>query len=134
MINMMDDLTSNLLKISLTASAKRTNVIAHNIANAETAGFKASSVVFEDNLKKALQKQAISLTTTNAKHIGASASEKLIEVKTDTSTSMNEDGNNVDVDLQMTNLAANFILYSTLISQINSRLSMTHYVITGGNK
>jgi len=130
----VDDLTSNLLKISLTASAKRTSVIAHNIANAETAGFKASKVIFEDNLKKALKNQTTSLTTTNSKHIGMNTSEKLIEVKTDTSTAMNEDGNNVDVDLQMTNLAANYILYSTLISQINSRLSMTHYVIKGGNK
>jgi flagellar basal-body rod protein FlgB len=130
----MDDLTSNLLKISLTAAAKRTNVIAHNIANAETAGFKASSVEFEDNLKRALKSQAATLTTTSDKHIDSILSQDLIKVKTDTSTSMNEDGNNVDVDLQMTNLAANFILYSTLISQINSRLSMTNYVITGGSK
>lgn len=130
----LDDLTSNLLKISLTATTKRTNVIAHNIANAETAGFKASTVVFEENLKKALNNQVTALTTTNEKHISNTSFKNLIEVKTDTSTSMNEDGNNVDVDLQMTNLAANYILYSTLISQINSRLSMTNYVITGGSK
>ncbi len=133
MIN-LDDLTSNMLKLSLTATAKRTNVIAHNIANAETAGFKASSVVFEDNLKKALKNHSTTLKTTNDKHISTTASQSLIEVKTDTSTSMNEDGNNVDPDLQMTNLAANYILYSTLISQINSRLSMTNYVITGGSR
>lgn len=128
----MDDFTSNLLKISLDAAAQRTSVIANNIANAETAGFKASKVVFEDNLKKALQNQSTTLTTTNDKHISTNSSQDLIEVVTDRSTSMNEDGNNVDIDLQMTNLAANQIQYYALISQINSRLSMTEYVIKGG--
>jgi flagellar basal-body rod protein FlgB len=47
---------------------------------------------------------------------------------------MRLDGNNVDIDNEMTNLAANTILYNTLINQANSRISMRRYVINEGRR
>jgi flagellar basal-body rod protein FlgB len=44
---------------------------------------------------------------------------------------MRLDGNNVDIDKEMAGLAENTILYNTLISQANSRISMRRYVISG---
>ena len=46
-----------------------------------------------------------------------------------TTTSINDNSNNVDIDLEMTELAANEIYYSVLIGQLNSKLACLNYVI-----
>lgn len=57
-----------------------------------------------------------------------------ISVKRDKSTSMRMDGNNVDLDLEKVNQAANTLMYNTLITQANSKLNMTKNVISGGGR
>jgi flagellar basal-body rod protein FlgB len=44
------------------------------------------------------------------------------------------DGNNVDVDVEMGNNAANSILYNTLITQLNTKYSVLRHVISEGRK
>ena len=46
---------------------------------------------------------------------------------------MRTDGNNVDMDLEKVNQAANSLMYNALITQANSKLNMTKSVILGGN-
>ncbi|EYE88796.1 flagellar basal body rod protein FlgB [Fervidicella metallireducens AeB] len=136
MIEKIDELNYLLLKKSLNASAERGRVIAHNIANVNTKGFKASRVVFEDKLKDAIENANVGLKTTHDKHIndGSSISTLSHDVIKDKSTSMRLDGNNVDIDNEMANLAANNILYNALISQANSRISVRRYVISEGRR
>lgn len=136
MVQNNDELTYILLKKSLDASSERGRVIANNIANVNTKGFKASKVIFEDKLKDILENKGIELTVTNKRHIrgGSSISNIEYEVQKDNSTSMRPDGNNVDIDIEMSNLAANTILYNTLISQANSRLSMRRFIISEGRR
>ena len=121
----MADITYELIKKSLDASALRQRVIAHNIANINTKGFKRSEVVFEDTLKKELDKKGNNLS--NIDSIKP-------EVKTDYSTSIREDGNNIDIDLEMANMAANSLLFNTLVTQFNTKLSVMRYVINEGRK
>jgi hypothetical protein len=54
-----------------------------------------------------------------------------IQVKRNTTTSMREDGNNVDLDFEMVNQAANNLMYDALVTQVNNRISITRYVING---
>lgn len=118
----MGDMTYDLLKKSLDASALRQRVIANNIANANTKGFKRSEVVFEDVLGEELQKGT---SLENMSKIEP-------QVIQDNSTSMREDGNNVDMDMEMANMAANDILYNTLITQLNTKYDTLSLVINGG--
>ncbi|QCX32356.1 flagellar basal body rod protein FlgB [Caloramator sp. E03] len=131
MVEKIDEISYSLLKKSLDASSERGRVIANNIANVNTKGFKASRVVFEDKLNDALENRSIDLATTNEKHIkkGNSLSNLNYDVVKDKSTSMRTDGNNVDIDNEMVNLATNTILYNALINQANSRISMRRLVI-----
>lgn len=131
MVEKIDEISYSLLKKTLDASSERGRVIANNIANVNTKGFKASRVVFEDKLKDALENRSIDLTTTNERHIkkGNSLSNINYDVVKDKSTSMRTDGNNVDIDNEMVNLAANTILYNALINQANSRITMRRLVI-----
>jgi len=119
------DITYKLLKKSLDASALRQRVIANNIANINTKGFKKSDVVFEETLKGEMKRYVNNPDT--AKSVKP-------EVIKDETTGFRQDGNNVDIDLEMSNMAANNIQYNTLVTQLNSRLSLLKYVISEGRK
>lgn len=133
MVQNIDENTYNLLKKSLDAVSARQNAIAQNIANINTKGYKAFRVVFEDKLKDQMDGKSISLVKTNEKHLDGSNGESSdYEVVRDNSTSMNQDGNNVDIDNEMTNLAANTIKYEALINEVNSKITARNFVINGG--
>ncbi|KRQ87063.1 Flagellar basal body rod protein FlgB [Caloramator mitchellensis] len=132
----IDNISMEMLKKALDASSARNRVISHNIANINTKGYKAFRVVFEDKLKQAVSGESLPLKTTNSKHLndGTSLENLNYEIKKDNTTSMRTDGNNVDIDNEMTNLAANAILYNSLVSQANSRFAMRRYVISEGRR
>lgn len=136
MVQNIDEISYSLIKKSLNASTERGRIIAHNIANVNTAGFKASKVVFEDKLNNVLESKTVGLRVTNTKHIqdGNTIDNLKEDVVRDKTTSMRADGNNVDIDNQMTEMAANSILYNALINQANNRISSRRYVITGGGR
>ncbi len=122
--------TYNLLKKSMDASALRSKVIANNISNINTKGYKKFYVTFEDTLNESMGGNK--LKTDNSKHMQTGSSNGEIVVQRDESTSMRQDGNNVDIDLEMTNQAANSLMYNALVKQVNSKISLTSYVIRGG--
>jgi len=124
------DATYDLLKKSLDASALRGKVIANNIANINTKNYKELSVSFEDTLNGNMN--ADTLKTDNSKHIQTASASGEISVQRDENTSMRQDGNNVDIDLEMSNQAANELMYDALVSQVNSKISLTSYVVGGG--
>ncbi|MBU3218547.1 flagellar basal body rod protein FlgB [Clostridium algidicarnis] len=122
----------NMLKKSLDASSIRGKTIANNIANINTKGYKKYQVKFEETLNESFNE--FKLKTTNEKHINKGQSYGDIEVVQDQSSSMREDGNNVDIENEKVNQAANTLMYNTLVSQANSKLSNLRYVITGGGR
>lgn len=121
----------DLLKKGIEAANTRAKVISNNIANINTADYKKFDVVFEDTLKN--DGSSISMKTTNESHLTKGNSEGSISVVQDESTSMREDGNNVDLDVEKVNQAANEMKYNALIQQASGKLSNIKYVISGGN-
>ncbi|MCX7904167.1 MAG: flagellar basal body rod protein FlgB [Caloramator sp.] len=136
MIRNIDELSYMMLKKSLDATSARGRVIAHNIANVNTKGYKAFRVVFEDKLRNILKGESLSLKVTNDKHLddGSSIENLNYDLKKDNSSSMRLDGNNVDIDNEMANLAANAILYNALVSQANSKIAMRRFIISEGRR
>ncbi|WP_246599378.1 flagellar basal body rod protein FlgB [Clostridium lacusfryxellense] len=112
------------------ASALRGKVIANNVANINTENYKKLYVTFEETLNGSMGSNT--LKTDNIKHIQTGSANGDIEVQRDESTSMRQDGNNVDIDLEMTNQAANTLMFNALVQQASSKLSLTSYVIGGG--
>lgn len=124
--------TYNLIKNGLNASSLRGEIISNNIANINTANFKRSYVSFEDQFKKSSSE--LSLKVTKNKHITDNKASGTAKVLKDESTSMRTDGNNVDLELEKTNQAANTMLYNALVTSANGKISNLRYVITGGGK
>lgn len=122
--NMWDNLfgSVDLLKKGMDTSWLRDEVISNNLANADTTGFKTSQVKFEDAFADALEGKGVALNTTDARHIavGASKVESVSpQVVTDSDTSLRYDGNNVDAEHEMAEMAKNTIEYYALVSKMN---------------
>ena len=122
----MSDYSYELIKKGLDMSSLRQRTASSNIANINTPNYEVNKVEFEKYLKQAGDNLA--LKTTDEKHIGQKKDAKPVISKRE-STTFNENGNNVDIDIEMTELAANEIYYSVLISQLNARLGNLNYVI-----
>ncbi|WP_160670690.1 flagellar basal body rod protein FlgB [Clostridium sp. C8-1-8] len=124
-----DNYTYNLIKRGLDVSSLRSKVIANNIANINTKGYKRNTVSFEDTLKDASNDiENTGYTNVDEGSFGQ------VKLGKDTSSSMRADGNNVDLESEKVNQAANTMLYNALITQANNKISMTRYVITGGGR
>jgi flagellar basal-body rod protein FlgB len=126
----LDNKVYNLIKSDLKASSLRSKVISNNIANINTKDYKRYYVSFEETLNDSIHN--LELDTTDNRHIKINEESGKVEVKQDKSSSMRTDGNNVDIDNEMANQAANALMYNAMISQINNRLSNTRFVINGG--
>ena len=129
MSNYMDSgsYTYDLIKKGLNTATLRGKVTANNIANINTEGYKKFNVSFEDTLKDVSSelRETGRVKVSNVE-IGD------IRVGKDTTTSMNMNGNNVDIEAEKTNQAANTLLYNALIGKANSKLSTKKYIISGG--
>ena len=124
------------LKLGLDASWKRSEVIANNIANNDTPGYKRASVAFEDYYRAALEQETgegFTMKSTREKHFaGTQESQPQIVIQTEDDTSMRMDENNVDIEKEMTDLATNTLYYYTLQSKVSSEFNQLSIAITGG--
>lgn len=121
------------LNKQLDATALNQKVIANNVANVNTPGFKKSTVSFTEQLRKALNRKEAVLLTTDSRHIGGFA--KINEVTPaavqEKTTAMVYNQNNVDIDQEMVNLAANTLIYEFSTDALNGKFSTLSYVIKG---
>lgn len=118
------DNTYDLIKLGIDASNVRAKTIANNMANINTKDYKRFNVVFEDNLKNKNSSE-LELKRTNPAHFASddSTDNDCISVERDNSTSMRNDGNNVDLDIEKVNQAANTLKYNALITEINHKFN-----------
>ena len=121
------------LSRQLDAAALNQRVIANNVANVNTPGFKKSKVSFAEELKRALDSKSPMLLTTSPRHMGGAL--KINEVRPavvqERATTMVYSQNNVDIDEEMVNLAANTILYEFGSDVISGKFGTLGYVIKG---
>ncbi|ORX24250.1 flagellar basal-body rod protein FlgB [Thermoanaerobacterium sp. PSU-2] len=129
--------TVDLMSKALDASELRNEVISNNIANVDTPGFKRSDVNFESILNDAINSNKLAGFVTDKNHIPInSTSIDNIEpqIVQDNSTSMRLDGNNVDIDVEMSNLAKNQLYYDALDQRVSGELnSLLTAIKDGGN-
>lgn len=111
-------------------STIKQKAITDNIANVDTPGYKAKTISFKDTLEKATIE--INAYRTDSRHFAfkASASEPFIHAKSN--LIFNNNGNSVDMDKEMSDLAKNQIYYNALIERLNGKFSSLQSVIKGG--
>ncbi|WP_373896011.1 flagellar basal body rod protein FlgB [Virgibacillus natechei] len=124
--------TIRSLEGSLDFASAKNRTISGNISNIDTPNYKAKDVAFKDVLNNA--SQTIEANRTNEKHIPFDQDVQSSDhVVTKDNTSYNHNGNNVDVDKEMAELAKNQIYYNALIDRINGKFGSLQSVVRGGS-
>lgn len=104
------------------ASWVRNDVIANNIANVDTPGYKRQDVNFESQLRRALGNSRYESVDAKVSHV--TSTELNARIYTDSANfSYRLDGNNVDIDTENVELAANQIKYNGLITSMNQEFA-----------
>jgi flagellar basal-body rod protein FlgB len=131
MWDVMNSPTMLALAKTLDAASLRQKVIAHNIANANTPGFKRSEVVFEQALRQALEAGRQDGSRREAMNRIRAVRPQVVQ---DHTTTMRVDGNNVDVEHEMAQLAINTLNYQAAVQRLSSRFASFRYVIHEGRR
>lgn len=123
------------LQKALDATWQRDEIISHNISNIDTPNYKSQGISFEEQLKSLIQSRGIKGKKTRNKHLDIGISSDLDfqpTLYTINNTSMREDGNNVDIDNEMTKQAQNTITYYYLTEKTSQELKRLKNVINEG--
>jgi len=124
--------TIQKLQNSLDLASAKNNTIANNIANVDTPNYKAKGVAFKEILNGELS--SLEAKRTDFRHLSFSEeSSKGYRVFQKTGGSYNNNGNNVDIDKEMTELAKNQIYYQGLTDRISGKFKSIQSVLRGGS-
>ncbi|HHY16942.1 MAG TPA: flagellar basal body rod protein FlgB [Firmicutes bacterium] len=122
---------TNLMQRGLDGLWLRHEVLANNVANSETPGYKKKDLSFSSYLQNAMG-PCSSLTTTNHLHIQRPNIET-VQVNQDTS-SVTPDGNSVDIDKEMAEVSANAFHYISISRQLAAHFSLLRKAISEGRR
>ncbi|MCX7031750.1 MAG: flagellar basal body rod protein FlgB [Spirochaetes bacterium] len=125
-----------ILTREMDISVLRRDVIANNVANADTPNFKRSVVNFESQLKRALDSEktvAFPQYLTDSRHIVFDKSMDWQDVSPrrvlDYLTEAKNNGNNVDIEEEGMDSLNNQLLYTTLAQVISSEFQRVNIVL-----
>lgn len=132
---MLDTPTLTLLSTALDYASTRQEVLANNIANANTPGYRRKEASFEDVLATAQggAPARIAQINSNSRRFFATGvnGRAPVEVIETDEGSMRMDGNNVDMDAEMSRLAQNQIYYTTCSQLASGQFMNLKSVIEG---
>ncbi|WP_017727305.1 flagellar basal body rod protein FlgB [Halalkalibacterium ligniniphilum] len=131
-MNLFAGASFSALERGLDASSLRQKVISQNIANVDTPNYKAKQVNFKHVFNDALERQRLHAKRTDERHYEFGRSHQQPYVESVRNTMYNHNNNNVDIDLEMAELAQNQIYYNALIDRVNGRFNSLQSVIRGG--
>lgn len=127
---------TDILYNQLNFRGERQKVISTNIANLDTPGYKTKELKFEDHLSKSQNDFELKLATTHNKHMIAEddvlqSPLKLYEIK---GLPEQNDGNNVNLDTQMSEMSKNDTMFQALKSSIKKDSTWFKTVIDASSK
>jgi len=128
---------TDLLFKQLSFRGENQKIISSNIANINTPNYKTKELVFEEELKKADTSNDLKLYTTHKNHISFDASvQKTNNLKIIETEGLEEqnDGNNVNLDHQMSEMAKNSVIFEALQSSIKKDSRLLRSVIEASGK
>lgn len=111
----------------LSWTAKRQQALAANVANMDTPGYHAKDYSFQEQLT------SLTMVTTSANHI-ASVQDTTTAQMFEVGTKERLNGNNVDIEREMTEISKNGIQYLTLLQYLNQKIRTMREAISEGGK
>ncbi len=135
----MSKITDSTLAALTTAANMRhlkQQVISGNIANAETPGYHAKKMDFEEALARAVDLDGLrGMSTSSPEHFavgGGSMQNVKPDLYDNPVGTVNNDGNTVDLEREMASLAENTIMHKAALQLINKKLAALKYAAADG--
>ena len=138
---LLDKIYNNTLiqEKALDAAWLRNETLSHNIANVDTPAYQRKDVDFEKYLRNALDSnlddtivnRKFNFRFTDKTDIG---SVKPVVKEEYNTMAMRIDGNNVDIDEEMAQMAKNTIRYNVMIANVNDKFSRILHAVSEGRR
>lgn len=116
---------------ALNMRIKRSEVLASNLANADTPGYKARDMDFNDALKSASSSQAVGLVATNPAHIASNLYQPDVPLAYRVPLQTSLDGNTVDTQIESAKLAENNMRLLASLRIIDMRIKSFSTALRG---
>ncbi|MBY0314236.1 MAG: flagellar basal body rod protein FlgB [Bdellovibrionales bacterium] len=132
------DKTLRALATSARMRQVKQNVVSANIANAETPGYKAKKIDFEEALAHAIRTDGNHVVeATNPDHFPVSPralDSMQAEIYDNPEVEVSNDGNTVDLQREMSDMVENNIAYRAATQLINKKLAALKYAANDGGR
>ena len=129
--------TIALVEKALDIRSMKHNLVISNIANKDTPNYKAFDLAVEEEMQKLKGAETtVTLKKTQKGHLPSNR-ESCPDVsitRTSKGLEQNLDGNTVDIEREMTNLAENNLLYDAMAQIMRKKLQGLKVAIQGGSK
>ena len=133
----MSDLTQQLDVFSkaLSLRTQRHQVLASNIANADTPNYKARDMDFSKAMESAVAGRTggLGMARTSGQHLEASAGSAFAHLQYRGVTQSSVDGNTVDMDVERADISENAMQYEILTRLVTDRLQSVRSALTSNS-
>ena len=124
-----------LLENSLSGLSQRQKLIANNLANVDTPGYRSFDVPFEQVLERSIaQGKELPLTLTKVGHISAFNASPASFTAEQRPAVYRTDGNGVDVDAEMEKLSETAIQFNAVAQLLSARIAVLSSAVTEGRR
>ncbi|MDC0932371.1 flagellar basal body rod protein FlgB [Arcobacteraceae bacterium] len=127
---------TELLFQQLNYRGERQKAISSNIANIDTPDYKTKDLKFVDQLKKSNEEQSLKLMTTHNNHMNVSMddSKSNFEMYEVQGLVEQNDGNNINLDTQMSEMSKNSVMFGAIQNSIKKDSTWFKTMIDSSSK
>jgi len=121
----------------LDLTSQRHGIVATNIANRDTPGYRAQDIDFRSALADAIESDTtdrVTISRTHAGHIGrgGATGAPSAEVVERPQVGFRPDGNSVDLDREMAALNENTLTYTAAVQLLTKKIALMRYAVSDG--
>lgn len=121
--SLFSDISTRTAKIALDGLSLRQQAISRNLSNIDTPGYKAETINFQEALDRLVDRGgALRLKQTNKRHLNTAEFQELFMLNMRDGGTDRADGNNVDVDVEMTDMSEVGVQYQAVSQAISKKL------------
>ncbi len=134
MFSIFEKNRTNDIGFALDVLSEKNRTISRNIANADTPTYRAKKLEFDEVMAEHFSsKTTTTLYTTNEKHmqVGSTPVDASDFVRRQNNPSLRTDGNDVNLDYEMSEQAGSAIMYSMLSEIVGGKFGSLKDIITG---
>jgi flagellar basal-body rod protein FlgB len=128
----LSDRALEIARRALDGLALQQEIIGHNLANVDTPGYRAQSLDFQSALRRALSRsQGLELQATHPAHLAAASRADEPRVSLRAGGSLRADGNNVDIEVELSQMAETGIAYQAITQLVSKKFLLLKNIVSG---